>query len=229
MNLHLDFLPSWTLYISLAVWLGLLVFTFPALSALKHRNQSILINTVMLSVMWAMQASISQGDMAGIQFHLVGAAISFSMLGFAGALWAMSMVVVLYALVSMGIDGIWMAPLNILVAVLPALVTAKLILWLARRFLPHHLFVYIFANGFFAGALSMLVSSLAICTALHLSLHYDAVSVWTAIFPVYFLLMWAEAFLTGLFTAIFVAFAPNLLYTYEDQIYLPNEGPNIYK
>lgn len=88
---------------------------------------------------------------------------------------------------------------------------------LARRWLPHHLFVYIFARGFFgtllaasaAGALSLWQSDNAGLGAGDLLL-----ARW--------LMAWGEAIVTGMLVAIFVAFRPQWLATYSDALYLPH-------
>jgi uncharacterized membrane protein len=90
-----------------------------------------------------------------------------------------------------------------------------------RRWLPNHLFVYILGRGFFttwiaaaaAGALAVLVVDAPVGTA-------------TAdLLLARFLTASGEAFLTGMLTAIFVAFRPEWLATYSDQLYLPKDRP----
>jgi uncharacterized membrane protein len=86
-----------------------------------------------------------------------------------------------------------------------------------RRWLPHHLMVYILARGFMATAL-------ATAAAGWLKLGWQplpaggelgtlATSRW--------LIAWGEAIVTGMFTSIFVAFRPEWLFTYSDRRYLP--------
>ncbi len=230
MNLHVSHIPLFFLYVSFAIWLALIVWGWPSFQkALIDRSKILFANFMMISIMWSLQASVGQGELAGMSFHLLGAAISFSMLGFMGAFWCMSVVGILYALIFLGLDQLWSVPINLLMTVLPGLLIAQLTLYLSRRYLPHHLFVYIFVNGFFTGALTIIGSSLVMMIALQALGAFEARAIWNSIFPVYFLLSWAEAFITGLFTAIFVALAPQYLLTYQDSIYLPNDGPQIYK
>ncbi len=90
-----------------------------------------------------------------------------------------------------------------------------------RRWLPGHLFVYIFGRGFFATALA--VASAGATAALlygvpaNLSL--------TDVLLARSLAAWGDAFLTGGIAAIFVAFRPQWLATYTDRIYLPDDRP----
>ena len=88
-----------------------------------------------------------------------------------------------------------------------------------RRWLPNHLFVYIMARGFFAtwiAAASAGALSLALVDA---PLGTDTGDLLLA----RFLTASGEAFLTGMFSAIFVAFRPEWLATYSDRLYLPRD------
>jgi uncharacterized membrane protein len=86
-----------------------------------------------------------------------------------------------------------------------------------RRWLPHHLFVYILGRGFFTTVLSMTAAG--------------ALALWVQGSPVgssgedlmvgRWLAAWGDAFITGMMVAIFVAFRPQWLATYSDRLYLP--------
>jgi uncharacterized membrane protein len=86
-----------------------------------------------------------------------------------------------------------------------------------RRWLPHHLFVYIFARGFFgtllataaAGWMSLWLGGAGVV----LSTADLAIGRWLA--------AWAEAIVSGMLVAIFVAYRPQWLATYSDALYLP--------
>ncbi len=88
-----------------------------------------------------------------------------------------------------------------------------------RRWLPHHLFIYILGRGFFATGLA-----LGLAGALSVSLNgvpygLDADDVMLA----RVLAASGDAFITGMLVAIFVAFRPHWLATYADRIYLPKQ------
>ena len=90
-----------------------------------------------------------------------------------------------------------------------------------RRWLPHHLFVYILGRGFFATAMAGSVAG-AVSVALH--------GVPGSLQPsdmmlARFLAAWGDAFLSGMVVAIFVAFRPQWLATYADRLYLPGHRP----
>ena len=88
-----------------------------------------------------------------------------------------------------------------------------------RHWLPRHLFVYIMGRGFFitwfaaatAGALALLLVDAPTGT--------EPADLLLA----RFLTASGEAFLTGMLTAIFVAFRPEWLATYTDLLYLPKD------
>lgn len=86
-----------------------------------------------------------------------------------------------------------------------------------RRFAPRHLFVYIFGRGFLVPVLANLAagSARALASPLPpgLALADLLVARW--------LTGWGDAVLTGMITAIFVAFRPQWLATYTDRLYLP--------
>lgn len=88
----------------------------------------------------------------------------------------------------------------------------------ARRWLPNHLFVYIFVRGFFGTLLAAvlpgwLALALAGAGGGVLSIGDLAVGHWLA--------AWAEAIVSGMLVAIFVAYRPQWLATYSDSLYLP--------
>ncbi len=86
-----------------------------------------------------------------------------------------------------------------------------------RRWLPHNLFVYILGRAFLGTVACMFVAgALAQWTghALAATVPDDLVLV------ARWLIAWGDGFLTGMFAAIGVAFRPQWLATWSDQIYL---------
>jgi uncharacterized membrane protein len=88
---------------------------------------------------------------------------------------------------------------------------------LVRRWLPKHLFVYILGRGFFvtfgASALSATLA-LALLPPIDEAALHDLL----VVRPI---AAFSEATLTGMLTAILVAFRPAWLSTYSDRLYLP--------
>ena len=90
-----------------------------------------------------------------------------------------------------------------------------------RRWLPHHLFVYILGRGFFATAIAGSVAGLLSVGLQGAPGGLQAGDVALA----RFLAAWGDAFLSGMMVAIFVAFRPEWLATYTDRLYLPVSRP----
>lgn len=87
---------------------------------------------------------------------------------------------------------------------------------LLRRFLPHHPFIYILGRGFLGTALCIFAAKLLAQAAGHTLPHVSTELSWVALW----LMAWGDAFVTGLLTAIFVAYRPQWLATWSDALYL---------
>lgn len=86
-----------------------------------------------------------------------------------------------------------------------------------RRWLPRHLFVYILGRGFLATALAVAAAGWVQAAWQPLPQGVEIGTLLTG----RWLIAWGEAFMTGMLTAIFVAFRPEWLFTYSDRRYLP--------
>jgi len=117
-----------------------------------------------------------------------------------------------------GLAGWWQATLHtgFWSGVLPA--TLALLAGLAtRRWLPHHLMVYILARGFGATLLAMTATGALWVATQPAPPGSDAQ--WLLVAR--WLVAWGDAVTTGMLTAVFVAFRPQWLATYSDRRYLP--------
>jgi len=86
-----------------------------------------------------------------------------------------------------------------------------------RRWLPHHLMIYILGRGFFITAIAGTLAGAA-------SAALQGVPVGTSLDDMLLargFAAWGDAFITGMLVAIFVAFRPGWLATYTDKLYLP--------
>jgi uncharacterized membrane protein len=166
---------------------------------------------VILPCLWGAQAMLP----AAFPAQLSGACLLVLMFG-----WPLAVL----TLLPVAAAGAWLGGGDLARAVelaawngvVPA--TAALAIGIAtRRWLPKHLFVYILGRGFLGTALAV---SFAGAVRLWLTPPVpgsDAVTQFTA----NWLIAWGEAFMTGAFTAIFVAFQPQWMLTYSDARYLP--------
>ena len=148
---------------------------------------------------------------------LSGACLLMLMMGWPLAVLALLPVALATALLA-GLD--WVEGLHRLVWL--GLVPASLAMAMGaalRRWLPHHLFIYILGRGFFAtaGAVAAAGALSAWLFGVPASLSLDDVLLARG------LSAFSEAFLTGGLVAIFVAFRPQWLATYTDRLYLPRD------
>lgn len=169
-----------------------------------------LASVVLLPGLWLLPQTLPQG----LQIQLSGACLLLLMLG-----WPLT-VLVLAAVAAL---VWWLGQADALTGLSQwlwvGLVPATLALGIGaalRRWLPPNLFVYTLGRAFmgtaaavfFSGVLMELLHRLAGAPAMEQAL----VGRW--------LMAWGDAFLTGMFAAIFAAFAPQWLATWSDARYL---------
>ena len=188
----------------------------PALRVLRVRPQAFGVLLCFFAVFWSLDA----GTGSGLHYHLLGVTLGCLMIGAPAVLWLVSLFLLPHMLLNAGAADLAVLPLNALALTLPAAAVSAGLHFAERRFLPPNLFLYIFVNGFFAAALGMLATGAAVLALVSQSPAFADADLRTRSFPVFFLLGWGEAFLTGLFAAVFVAFKPHLLATFDDNRYL---------
>jgi len=150
----------------------------------------------------------------GFQLQLSGASLLVLMLGWPLAVPVLALVALaVWAVGSQGAAAVlsqW-----VWLGLLPATLTLGLGA-LLRRWVPAHPFVYTLGRGFLGTALALFGSGVLYELAYRLSggatLRDALIARW--------LMAWGDAFLTGMFCAVFVAFAPQWLATWSDQRYL---------
>jgi uncharacterized membrane protein len=166
--------------------------------------------TVAVLVLWQLQAGVRPG----LNFHILGTALLTLMFGWPLALVASGLV--LFAVTVAG-SGNWQAyPINtLLMGVLPATVT-WLVYRAVYRWLPRHLFIYIFVCGFFGAALAMAATGLVSTMVFVLSGVYPLDDLLQYYLPYYLLMVFPEAILTGSFVALLVVYRPEWIWTYDE-------------
>ncbi|OGB14027.1 MAG: hypothetical protein A2W72_03660 [Burkholderiales bacterium RIFCSPLOWO2_12_67_14] len=164
----------------------------------------------LLPWLWLLPQKMPQG----LQVQLSGACLLVLMLG-----WPLAVLVLALVALAVGLIG-----QSGLVAALSqwvwiGLVPATLALGIGavlRRWLPPNPFVYTLGRGFLGTAaavfLAGVVREVSYRLAGGVALEQALVARW--------LMAWGDAFLTGMFTAIFVAFVPGWLATWSDERYL---------
>ncbi|MDR0479177.1 MAG: energy-coupling factor ABC transporter permease [Burkholderiaceae bacterium] len=156
-----------------------------------------------------------------IRFQLSGACLVTLMLGWPLAvptLCAAALIVGLFAHIG------WQqqADLALWLGVLPATL-AVLMGAMVRRWLPHNPFVYILGRAFLGTVLCLFIAgALAQWTGHNFAPDVD----WALALVGRWLIAWGDAIITGMLTAIFVAFKPEWLATWSDRIYFIPPGKN---
>lgn len=150
----------------------------------------------------------------GLQVQLSGACLLVLMLGWPLAVLVLTGVAAIVYLA--GKPDEW-AVLSqyVWLGLMPAAITLGLGAVL-RRWLPPNPFIYTLGRGFLGTAVSMFLAGV-----LHELLHRltGGVGLENALVARW-LMAWGDAFLTGMFAAIFVAFMPQWLATWSDDRYL---------
>ena len=175
----------------------------PALAAWRTHRQAAWVGLLIVALCWSLHAAPAGGMLGGLSYHLLG-----------------------IGLLALMVD----IPAAFCLAVLLLLPLAGVAL--ARQIvqrLPRNLFIYIFLNGFFAAAAGILLSAAANGVLLYLAGTFPTAILLNSVLPVFFLIAWGEAFLTGLLSAIFIALKPHLITTFSDADYLRQNARQIWK
>ena len=165
---------------------------------------------VLLPGLWLLPQTLPQG----LQIQLSGACLLVLMLG-----WPLAVLVL--AGVAMAVWALGQVQLAegvsqwLWVGLVPATV-AMGIGAVLRRWLPANLFIYTLGRAFMGTAVAVFLSGVLMELLHRLA---DAPTIEQALVGRW-LMAWGDAFLTGMFAAIFVAFAPQWLATWSDARYL---------
>jgi len=206
-----------------ALCLGLLLAALPFKPWLPLRHGPLqspwLAAMVLLPFLWSTERMLP----SGLALHVSSACLLTLMFGWPLGMWTLVPVVALASLVgratlpevgSMVSHLVWLG-------LVPG--TLALGLGLAiRRWLPHHLFVFILGRAFIASALAVSITGYLAYLA---GRKPDTLALEEWLLA-YWLTGWGEGFGTGMLVAIFVAFKPHWLLTYSDARYLPRKPPD---
>lgn len=167
---------------------------------------------IVLVLVWRMRVPV----LPDLHLHLMGVALFALMFGRPLAMLGVAIATLAY---TAEYDGIWMnlGANIVLLAVIPCWLS-DFILRKTRQYLPHHMFVYLFGNGFFGSLLVNGGAGLLAMTAR--SLLSSAKPIPGDAYAYMLLLAWGEAFLVGFLVTIFAVYRPAWLFTFDDEIYL---------
>jgi len=179
-----------------------------------HKLNIFLGSVVFLLLLWQLRAGLQPG----LSFHLLGATLFTLMFGWQLALIGIALVVAIST--HYGI-GDWPAlGINILLlAALPVAVTHQL-LQLSLQRLRRTFFIYVLVNGYLGGALAMLLTQLAGTLLLLQFSDYSSGYLQRNYLPFAPMMIFAEAFLSGMLSASLVLWKPEWIRTFDDRRYL---------
>ncbi len=170
---------------------------------------------VVLPWLWLLPQKMPQG----LQIQLSGASLLVLMLGWPLAVPVLGLVALAVWAIGHN-DAATVLSQWVWVGLAPATFTLGIGL-LLRRWLPPHPFVYTLGRGFLGTAAAVFFSGVLL-EVLH---RLVGGAVQEQVLIARWLMAWGDAFLTGMSTAIFVAFAPQWLATWSDARYLQPPEP----
>lgn len=215
MNLTIALVPEvWTLLANFLLLpiLFLIYYTFP-ISWFKQFYNIFLAACVALMVLWFMKAGVR----AGMQYHYLGATLLTLMFGWQLAILAVALEVLVLVLRDI-IEWQVFAVNVFLMGVVPVTISS-LVLMLVERKLYNHFIVYffigVFANAAFTIALSVYIAAMVMVASGAYSYEYISYE-YT---PFIWLMLYPEAFLTGLAIIIMVVYSPQWVRSFDDDKY----------
>jgi uncharacterized membrane protein len=220
MNIHDSLLPSDVLWFAYFVWLLVLLQALRAapwkLFLASAKLQHVFLGaSVALVLMWTFEVGVRPA----LGFHLLGATVYTLMFG-----WSLGVIGASLAAVAVTVtSGDWAAlALNaLLLGVLPVSTSYGVYL-LVHRYLPHHLFIYIFLCAFFNAMLAAGMAVLALVILLTAADVYPFARISAEYLPFVPLYLFPEGLLNGMMTTALIGLRPDWLKTYDDETYLKN-------
>jgi len=167
---------------------------------------------IVLALVWRMRVHVQ----ADLHLHLLGVAMLALMFGRTLASLGATLAVIAY---TGEYGGLWLnLGTNIMLLGIFPCFLSDLILRNTQQYLPQHMFVYLFGNGFFGAFVVNAATGLLAITTHCLLLPANPIS--NDAYAYMLLLAWGEAFLVGFLITIFVVYKPAWVFTFDDQIYL---------
>jgi len=169
---------------------------------------------VSLLVLWHMKADVQPG----LAFHLLGVTAVTLMFG-----WSLAVIAASLTLLGVTVNagGGWEGfALNaLLLGVVPVTLT-QILLVLIRWFLPKHFFVFVLVNAFLTAGFVGVAGGYLAAWLLVGSGAYTFAELEVTVLPFFPLMFLPEAMLNGWIITVLVAFRPNWVYSFCDDLYL---------
>ena len=172
---------------------------------------------VLLTVVWSLKAGVKPG----LGLHMLGATV-FT-LSFGPELAFVGLSLVTLGITLNGAAGVMAYAANALLMAGVSVLLSQLFYRLLSTFLPKHFFVYIFVNGFFGSALTVIGFGFVTTVLMTLAGAYTWDYLANEYFPYFLLLAFAEAWLSGMVMTLFVVYRPQWVATFDDSRYLADK------
>ncbi len=218
MNIVDGMLPApwvWSAHVLYGLILALAIWRAPWRALTKPGMSHVFLGAcTFLMVLWSLQAGVSPG----MGFHLLGATMLTLMFGWELAVIALG--IVLLGVTAYGMGGWHAFSMNgLLTGVVPVLLSYG-IYRAVDRWMPHNIFVYIFACAYFGAGFAAATSAMASALVLAASGAYTYQHIVYEYLPYFPLMMFPEAFMNGMLVTILVGFFPRWIWTFDDARYL---------
>lgn len=167
---------------------------------------------IVLTFLWRMRIPV----LPDLHLHLLGVALLTLMFGRPLAFIGAAIAVFAY---TAEFDGVWgnLGANMLLLAAIPTWLS-DVILRATQKYLPQHMFVYLFGNGFFGALIVQAGTGMLALMVRRVLLPAEVIP--SDAFAYMLLLAWGEAFLVGFLVTIFAVYRPAWLFTFDDQMYL---------
>lgn len=170
---------------------------------------------VVVAFLWQFAFKVGSGPAIG----MLGVALYALLFGWARSVLGLTLALILFVTLragsfrNLGLDGL-------LLAALPAFLTRGAQLTL-ERFLPRLIFVFIIGNGLFTTLFTTAVTGVCLSlAALVTGIAAADLGIRPYLGPI-LLLAWGEALCSGMLFSALVVYRPDLVLTYEQDVYLP--------
>lgn len=218
MNLTDSLLPADLLFFAWFVWLlvgiqALCAAPWRAFLASSKLQHVFLGASAALFLMWIFEVGVRPA----LGFHFLCVTVYTLMFG-----WSLGVIgasLIMTGVTVMSGDWTALAMNTLLLGILPVSISYG-VYRLVYRYLPHHLFIYIFLCAFFNAMLAAGAAVLALATLLVLTETYAFTRLSHDYLPYLPLYLFPEGLLNGMTTMALIGLRPDWLKTYDDDIYL---------
>lgn len=218
MNLTDSLLPADLLFFAWFVWLlvgiqALRAAPWRAFLASSKLQHVFLGASAALFLMWIFEVGVRPA----LGFHFLCVTVYTLMFGW--SLGVIGVSLIMTGVTVMSSDWAALAMNTLLLGILPVSISYG-VYRLVYRYLPHHLFIYIFLCAFFNAMLAAGAAVLALATLLVVTETYAFARISQDYLPYLPLYLFPEGLLNGMTTMALIGLRPDWLKTYDDDIYL---------